>query len=156
MGWNLPGNEELMGREKISFLSSRRVTPEGVLGAYEWARGIREDPSACVIGGWQSGLERDVLQLLLRGHCGIVLVEAKKHPRKTIPSLCREAFQAGRLLYVTLPGETTDRIGAASAARRNRYILSHSSRHVFGTLSPDGLLAPLVSSLPSSTLLVLG
>ena len=65
------GNAALMQRPKVAFLSSRKVAPAAVMRCYDWATGMRGGGSAgrlalsCVVGGFQSALERDVLKLLL-------------------------------------------------------------------------------------------
>ena len=65
------GNAGLMGLPKTAFLSSRKVAPAAVMRCYDWATGMRGSGSAgrlalsCVVGGFQSALERDVLKLLL-------------------------------------------------------------------------------------------
>ena len=71
------GNAALMERPKIAFLSSRKVAPAAVMRCYDWATGMRGGGSVgcfalpdgggtpslpCVIGGFQSALERDVLK----------------------------------------------------------------------------------------------
>ena len=64
------GNAGLMGLPKTAFLSSRKVAPAAVMRCYDWATGMRGSGSAgrlalsCVVGGFQSALERDVLKLL--------------------------------------------------------------------------------------------
>jgi len=56
------GNEEIMNREKVAFLSSRKVPPAAVMLSLDWAAKVR-DAGICVIGGFQSALEKDVLRV---------------------------------------------------------------------------------------------
>ena len=77
VSFEMLGNAALMQRPKIAFLSSRRVAPAAVMRCYDWAMGMRGGGSAgrlalpdgggtpslpCVVGGFQSALERDVLK----------------------------------------------------------------------------------------------
>jgi len=149
MGCSFLGNEGLMQAPKTSFLSSRKISPDAVMGSHAWAAKIRET-DACVIGGFQSDLEKDVLRFLLRGICSIVIVEARK-ARKVVPVELREAFKAGRLLFVSLPEAKNARTGTSAAIQRNKFVLDHSERHVFGSVDPAGNLAPLVRKLPKET-----
>ena len=80
----MTGNAALLGLpDKVAFLSSRRISAADVLKCYEWAEKIR-DTETCVIGGFQSPLEKDVLKFLLRGKVPIILVLARSL-WKTIP-----------------------------------------------------------------------
>ena len=60
------GNREILKLEKIAFLSSRKVPPAAVMASYDWATRMCAE-GTCVIGGFQSALERDVLKILLKG-----------------------------------------------------------------------------------------
>jgi len=148
------GNAALMEMPKVSFLSSRKMSPDAVLGAHSWAAKIRETDT-CVIGGFMSDLERDVLRFLLRGKCPIVIVEARK-PRKAVPKELRESFAAGRILFVSLPDAKNVRVGESAAVRRNRFVLDNSERHVFGSVDPDGCLVPLLATIPPASYRILG
>ena len=66
------GNAALMERPKVAFLSSRKVAPAAVMRCYDWATGMRGGGGTpggsagrlappCVVGGFQSALEKDVL-----------------------------------------------------------------------------------------------
>ena len=62
--------------DKVAFLSSRRISPADVLKCYEWAEKVR-NTEQCVISGFQSPLEKDVLKFLLRGKAPVILVLAR-------------------------------------------------------------------------------
>lgn len=143
------GNAGLMKRPKVSFLSSRKISPDAVMGAHAWAAKVRET-EACIIGGFQSELEKDVLRFLLRGKCAIVIVEARRS-RKVVPRELKEAYEAGRLVFVSLADAKNARMGEANALRRNKFVLEHSQTHVFGAVDQAGKLAPLVAALPPSS-----
>lgn len=148
------GNAALMDLPKVSFLSSRKISPDAVMGAHAWAAKIRETET-CVIGGFQSELEKDVLKFLLRGVCPIVIVEARK-PRKVVSAELRDVFNANRILFVSLPEAKNARVGKSAALRRNRFVIEHSETHVFGSVDPNGNLAQLVAKLPAGRVVVLG
>ena len=71
------GNPEILKLEKVAFLSSRKVPPAAVMKCYDWATEMR-DQGVCVMGGFQSPLERDVLTLLLQGKQPVIWVLARK------------------------------------------------------------------------------
>lgn len=113
------GNAALLDiPEKVAFLSSRRISAADVLKCYEWAEKIR-DTEMCVVSGFQSPLEKDVLKFLLRGKVPIILVLARSL-WKTVPEELRDPVGLGRLLIVSPVSAT--RVSAASASARNRWI----------------------------------
>lgn len=73
---NMIGNKELLKLHKIAFLCSRRVPASVVLKCYDWAIAQREDGN-CVISGFHSQIEKDVLHYLLKGTQAIIVVLAR-------------------------------------------------------------------------------
>ncbi len=146
------GNSALMDLPKTSFLSSRRIAPDAVLKCYDWAIAMREG-GRCVISGFQSPLEKDVLKFLLRGHQPIVLVLARKMYSE-VPDEFRDAVAKDRMLIVS--PVSANRANSSTVKTRNRYILGHSEMHVFGSIDAEGSLAPLVAKLSGDTVTILG
>ena len=134
-----------------AFLSSRRGSAKAALACLEWAEGRRDDARP-VIGGFHSDLEKDVLKLLLRGTCPIVLVLARTLWRE-IPEELARPITSGRLLVVSA-APAAQRASAATALLRNRFVLDHAAEIVVGTLEPGGALSSLLSEYPSKPLRV--
>ena len=145
VSFQMLGNTALMERPKVAFLSSRRVAPAAVMRCYDWATGVH-DGSRCIIGGFQSALEKDVLRFLLRGCAPIIMVLARKLWSKVPEELCGPVGE-GRLLIVSHVSAT--RASAASAMSRNRWILENSDEVVLGSLDPNGGLAKLIATYPA-------
>ena len=102
----------------------------------------------CVVGGFQSALERDVLKLLLPdGGPSIVMVLARGMWR-SVPTEYREAINAGRMLVVSPFSQGVVRVSKETAERRNGWILDHCDEAVFASLDPNGSLARLVAKRP--------
>ena len=163
------GNTVLMALPKVAFLSSRKVAPTAVMRCYDWATGMRGGggtpggsagrlapadgggtPSLpCVVGGFQSALERDVLKLLLPdGGPPIVMVLARGMWR-SIPMEYREAINAGRMLVVSPFSQGVVRVSKETAEKRNSWILDRCDEAVFASLDPNGSLARLVAARPN-------
>ena len=150
------GNHELLNIPKTAFLSSRRISPEAVLRCCSWATAQR-DAGRCVISGFHSALERDVLRLLLKGGQPIVLVLARRlYAPETLerehPDLKR-ALDEERLLIVST--SSAARANEETTRKRNQYILAHAEAIVIGALTPGGGLASLVDTLPPTTVTIL-
>ena len=138
------GDVSILDLPKVGFLSSRKVPPAAVIRCYDWATEVR-DKGVCVMGGFQSPLERDVLTFLLKGKQPVVWVLAHKlWTEKNIPTAYREPIAAGRLLVVSPVAQTATRVDARTAAIRNRYILEHSEKVVFAAIDPNGALSRLI------------
>lgn len=107
------------------------------------AREMR-DNGECVVSGFHSALERDVLQLLLRGEQPLILVTARGLPKR-YPAAVRLAIDNGRLLIASPFPASVLRITAATAAKRNAFMLSVAERIVIGHASRNGALAETLS-----------
>ncbi len=149
------GNAALMERPKVAFLSSRKVAPAAVMRCYDWATGMRGGGSAgrlappCVVGGFQSALERDVLKLLLPdGGPSIVMVLARGM-WWSVPVEYRAAINAGRMLVVSPFSQGVVRVSKETAEKRNAFVLDHCAEAVFASLDPNGSLALLVATRPN-------
>ena len=154
------GNAGLMGLPKTAFLSSRKVAPQDVMRCYDWATGMRGGGGTpggsagrlappCVVGGFQSALERDVLKLLLPdGGPPIVMVLARGMWR-SVPVEYREAINAGRMLVVSPFSQGVVRVSKETAEKRNGWILDNCDEAVFASLDPNGSLARLVAARPN-------
>ena len=146
------GNAALLSHpNKVAFLSSRQISAADVLKCYEWAEKVR-DSDCCIISGFQSPLEKDVLKFLLRGKIPIILVLARSL-WETVPEELRTAVGAGRLLIVSPVAAA--RASAATAVARNRWILDNCSSLVLGSLNPSGRLASLVAAFPQERVVLL-
>lgn len=70
------GNADLLKLPKTAFLCSRRVPASVVLKCYDWAITQREG-DVCVLSGFHSQLEKDVLHYLLKGNQPIIIALAR-------------------------------------------------------------------------------
>lgn len=115
-----------------AFLSSRRGSARAALACLEWAEKRRTELRP-VIGGFHSDLERDVLKILLRGRCPVVLVLARTL-WKRVPDGLRGPIGEGRLLVVAPVPVSARRVSAATALLRNRFVLEHCAEIVLARL----------------------
>ena len=157
------GNAALMALPKVAFLSSRRVAPAAVMRCYDWATGVRGGGSAgrlapavgggtpslpCVVGGFQSALERDVLKLLLPDGGPLIVMVLARGMWRSVPTEYRESINAGRMLVVSPFSQGVVRVSKETAEKRNAFVLDHCAEAVFASLDPDGSLARLVAARP--------
>ena len=102
-----------------------------------------------MISGFHSALERDVLEILLRGSQPLILAAARGLPKR-YPADVKKAVDDGRLLVVSPFPDSVRRITADTARKRNEFMLSVAERIVIGHMSRDGTLAETLSCVAPS------
>ena len=119
------GNKELLKLPKTAFLASSTIPPDMVLKCYDWATAKHE---GCVVSGFSSKLEQDVLHFLIKAQCTVIFVLARCM-YKVIPAELKEAIEEGRLLMISVSNAT--RQSKATAYARNKYICEMSDHILF-------------------------
>ena len=119
------GNIALLQKRKIGFLASRKIATLSVLPSLDWATEISQREEVAVVSGFHSRMEREVLKILLRGKCGIIVVLARGMYRQ-VPKRYEEALQQNRLLLLSYEKDSVTRISEQTAHKRNKRVLSLS------------------------------
>ena len=154
------GNTSLLDRKKREAVETiKRDCPNlldslslSVLPTLDWAAEVAKHKDIAIVSGFHSKMEREVLDFLLRGKCGIVCVLARSIYKK-IQDKFREAYNAGRVLFIS-PFETSaTRASRHLCQQRNEYVASISDELVFSSLTPDSSLYILMKSNLSQTFL---
>jgi predicted Rossmann fold nucleotide-binding protein DprA/Smf involved in DNA uptake len=138
----MQGNIELLNLDKAVFLCSRKVPANVVLKCYDWAIEQREKGN-CIISGFQSQLEKDVLHYLLKGTQPIIIALARGLKEKPEQEL-RNAFNKDRLLIITPFKEEVKRVTEETAQIRNRMMIELADEVVVGYASEGGNLRKLI------------
>lgn len=121
------GNKELLKLKKTAFLASSIISSETVLRCYDWATEMRSQ-GECVVSGFSSKLEQDVLHFLLKGTQPIIIVLARRM-YKMIPENLRIPLKEKRILIISVSNAT--RQSKATAWARNRYICEMADHIMF-------------------------
>ena len=121
------GNKELLKVQKTAFLASSTISSESVLRCYDWATEMRRR-GECVVSGFSSKLEQDVLHFLLKGTQPIIIVLARKM-YKIIPKELQALMEQNRLLIISVSNAA--RQSKSTALARNRYICEISDQILF-------------------------
>ncbi|OAV66129.1 DNA protecting protein DprA [Bacteroidales bacterium Barb6XT] len=133
------GNIELLKLPKTAFLCSRKAPASAILKCYDWATAMREQ-NRCVVSGFHSLIEKDVLHFLLKGKQPVILVLGRAM-YKQMPKEFIQPLSENRLLIVSVATEL--RQSEYTTDRRNRYIVNISEQVVFGYVNPQGKLYAL-------------
>jgi predicted Rossmann fold nucleotide-binding protein DprA/Smf involved in DNA uptake len=137
------GNTELLKLPKTAFLCSRKVPASAVLKCYDWATEMH-DTHLCVVSGFHSPLEKDVLYFLMKRKQSVILVLGRTM-YKEIPDELLKPLSENRLLIISV--SNTPRQSEQSTDVRNRYIVNIADSVVFGHLNPQGKLYPLYKEI---------
>ena len=144
------GNYELLKLNKTAFLCSRKVPASAVLKCYDWAIEQREKGN-CVISGFHSKLEKDVLHFLLKGKQPIILALARGLKDRIEPEF-QQAIEQGRLLIITPFPEEVKRVTATNAQIRNELMVELADNITVGFISKGGLLEVLLRQTTKSVI----
>lgn len=136
------GNTELLKLHKTAFLCSRKVPASVVLKCYDWAIAQREAGN-CVISGFHSQIEKDVLHYLLKGTQPIIVVLARGLKEKMEPEL-QIPLESGRLLIVSPFEKTIKRVTEKTAEIRNQFMIQLADQITIGYSSKGGKLENLL------------
>ena len=141
---NSLGNEKILNMPKTAFLCSRRVPASAVLKCYDWAIDQRE-AGRCVISGFHSQMEKDVLYYLLKGTQPIILALARGLKKRIEPEL-KQPLEQGRLLIITPFDSTVKWVTSENAAIRNKMMIEMTDEIVVGYSSPSGRLKTIITN----------
>jgi predicted Rossmann fold nucleotide-binding protein DprA/Smf involved in DNA uptake len=133
------GNKELLKLHKTAFLAASNIPPEMVLRCYDWAGRMAEE-GQCVMSGFSSHLEREVLHFLMKGRQPIIVVLARGM-YKDIPPEFQLLMNENRLLVISVSKAV--RQSKATAHIRNKYICDQANRLVFVGVTKSSSLYPL-------------
>ena len=136
------GNTSLLDRKNIGYFASSKIATLSVLPTLDWATEVAQHEDVAIVSGFHSKMEREVLDFLLRGKCGIVCVLARSIYKK-IPEKFREAYNSGRVLFIAPFKTSATRTSRHLCQQRNEYVASISDELVFSSLTPDSSLYPL-------------
>ena len=139
------GNIELLKLPKTAFLCSRKAPASVVLKCYDWAIEQREK-GVCVISGFHSQIEKDVLHYLLKGQQPIILALARGLKEKIEPQFVKPLEQ-GRLLIISPFDKSVKRVTEQTAETRNKMMIDLADSITVGYISKGGKLEMLLKGI---------
>jgi predicted Rossmann fold nucleotide-binding protein DprA/Smf involved in DNA uptake len=140
------GNERLLNLHKVAFLCSRNCPPAVVQRSQQWALAQR-DSGICVVSGFHSGIEKEVLYHLLAARQPLIVALARGLMKRLEPEM-ESALEAGRLLVVTRYAESVTHACEDSCLHRNRLMMQLADETVVAYASPGGNLERLCREHP--------
>ncbi len=133
----LKGNLDLLDRSLLGFFCSVRCPGDVILKTYDLARALRS-ADVTLIGGFQSPMEKDFLELVLRGPSSVVVCPARGLGTMRIPKTWKNPLAEGRLLLLSFFDDTIRRPTADLAAQRNTHVAALANRLLIAHAEKDG------------------
>ena len=133
------GNTSLLERKKIGYFASGTIASLSVLPTLDWATAVAKQDDVAIVSGFHSKMEREVLDILLRGRCGIICILARPI-YKVIPKKYRNAYAQNRILFISHNTANSTMTSRHLCQKRNEYIASISDELVFSSLTPESSL----------------
>lgn len=146
------GNISLLVHKKIGYFASSKIASLSVLPTLDWAAEVSKREDVAIVSGFHSKMEREVLDFLLRGKCGIVCVLARSIYKKIPDKFC-EAYNSGRVLFIAPFKTSATMTSRHLCGKRNKYVASISDELVFSSLTLDSSLYQLTLQTKSVCLL---
>ncbi len=131
------GDIGIVDEPLTGFFCSIRCPGDIILRIYDLARTLR-GTDLTLIGGFQSPMEKEFLDLLLRGSASVVVCPARSIENMRIRQEWRTPISEGRLLILSSFGRSQHRPTAALAAQRNDLVAALATELFIPYASPGG------------------
>ena len=119
-----------------------RCSGDIILKTYDLARMLRET-DVTIVGGFQSPMEKEFLDLLLRGSASVVICPARGLGNMRIPKSWKKPLDEGRLLLLSFFDDNIRRPTTNIAARRNAYVAALADRLLIAHAEQSGKIGTL-------------
>ena len=115
------GNLDILKSKSLAVFCSNKCPGNIILRTYDLMRQIR-DREITVISGFHSAMERECLNILLRGNHPVIICPARSIERIRIKPGYRKPLEDGRLLILSPFTEKEKRISSERSLRRNYFV----------------------------------
>jgi predicted Rossmann fold nucleotide-binding protein DprA/Smf involved in DNA uptake len=134
--WGI-GNLDILQRPLLGFFCSVKCPGELILRTYDLARALR-DAGVAVISGFHSPIEKDCLDLLLRGGQPVVLCPARSIQNMRLAKDLKANIEKGRVLVLSPFEGQVKRPTAQISERRNQFVGALSEAVFVAYAEPGG------------------
>lgn len=143
------GNKKLLKYPKTAFFCSRSCPATVISKSYDWAL-EQKNKGNCVISGFHSQIERDVLHFLLKGDQPIVMILARSLYKRIPDYELKLGLKKGNLLMVSPFDDHVERASSSTARSRNKLMIEMADEIMVAFASPGGSISKLISEMTNS------
>ncbi len=94
------GNIELINHPKLAIFSSAKCPASLILKAHDYAQEIRSGETG-IISGFHAPAEQEILAVLLKGTCPMIVVLGRRLENARIPAAWKDEVEKDRLLVIS-------------------------------------------------------
>jgi len=134
--WAL-GDASILERPLLGFFCSVKCPGDLILRTYDLARSLR-DAGVPIVSGFHSPIEKDCLELLLRGSQPIVICPARSIQNMRLDKNLKADIEKGRVLVLSPFEETVKRPTAQISERRNQFVGALAAAAFVAYAEPGG------------------
>jgi len=140
---NLLGHLNIIKNKPLTGLLCSQACPgDVILKTYDVIRALR-DAGVCVISGFHSTMEKECLEILLRGRQPVVICPARGIQDMRLPGPWKKGLTDGRLLVLSPFVPSVRRVTKQTAQHRNRFVAALADRILVPYASPGGEIEAL-------------
>src|SRR5215467_5057968 len=143
--WAL-GNLDILTMPLLGFFCATRCPGSVILRTYDLAVALRE-AGVPVIGGFHTPMEKECLEVLLRGRQAVVICPARNIERLRMPMSWRQPYDKGRLLVLSPFVARQRRPTTELAEDRNRFVATLATDILVAYAGPGSKTAQLCGEL---------
>jgi predicted Rossmann fold nucleotide-binding protein DprA/Smf involved in DNA uptake len=143
--WTL-GDRAILSRPLLGFLCSSQCPGDIILRTYDLARSLR-DAGVPVIGGFHSPMEKECLDLLLRGSQPVVVCPARSIEGMRVPAAWKRPVEQGRLIVLSPFPSQHRRPTVPLAEKRNRLVAEIAHKVFVAHAAPQSKTADFCRQL---------
>ena len=118
--WAL-GDLKILEKPLLGFFCSVKCPGDLILRSYDLARSLR-DTETSVIGGFHSPIEKDCLELLLKGTQPIILCPARSIENMLVKKIFGQPLDEGRILFLSPFDKKIRRQTGQTSQLRNQFV----------------------------------
>lgn len=138
------GDPDLMNYPQTAFLCSSSAPQEAINASGRWALEQCSE-KRCIMSGFQSQAEKNVLDTLLANNGRAVMVLPFSIYEKC-PKKYEDAVNSGRLLIMSFFEDGQFRLNRMNAEKRNRFIIEYADSIVVGYAQEGGMVEKLIKN----------
>lgn len=94
------GKKDLLDLQLLAIFSSAKCPASSILKAHDYSKGIRNGEIG-IISGFHAPAEKEVLEVLLKGTCPLVVVLGRRLEGARIPTVWKSEIEKGRMLVIS-------------------------------------------------------
>lgn len=140
------GDTALLKREKLALFCSVKCPGQVILQLYDAARRWR-DNGVTVISGFHSPMEKECLEILLRGTQPIIICPARSLDTLRLPRAWQAPLEQKRLLLLSPFAAPNHRITKKLAHQRNLFIAALAEQVLLAHVTPGGQTQALANQI---------